>query len=249
MAEQALSLHQVVPQVLNGFLPKSSYFDIWWGDEEHVNYGNEIIPTRTKIRPTRFNWEFSSGEDEEVGAADEYYTLCLVDPDAPSRKNPKNREWLHWMVVNIPALKRQTKLDPRGHHSGLGLDYGGDQEEEAVLIEKGQEVVEYVGSAPPKGTGLHRYVYALYQQPRRLELQDLLEGPFFVRFRDRRQQDNAKSGEGSMTLIPRTEGSSRSGFEIRDWSRRMGLGEPVAANFYQAEYDATVDEITAQLSH
>lgn len=32
-----------------------------------------------------------------------YYTLIMSDPDAPSRGSPKAREWLHWLVVNIPG--------------------------------------------------------------------------------------------------------------------------------------------------
>ena len=36
-------------------------------------------------------------------AKDGFYTLMMVDPDAPSRRNPTNREWLHWLVVNIPG--------------------------------------------------------------------------------------------------------------------------------------------------
>lgn len=32
-----------------------------------------------------------------------YYTLLMVDPDAPSRKNHTMREFIHWMVVNIPG--------------------------------------------------------------------------------------------------------------------------------------------------
>ena len=53
-----------------------------------------------------------------------------TDPDAPSRKDPKYREWRHWLVVNIP---------------------GGD-------VSKGEVCAEYVGAGPPKGTGLHRYI-------------------------------------------------------------------------------------------
>ena len=55
----------------------------------------------------------------------------LLDPDAPSRADPKFREWRHWLVVNIP---------------------GSD-------VAKGEEVAAYIGSGPPEGTGLHRYVY------------------------------------------------------------------------------------------
>ena len=55
--------------------------------------------------------------------------MC-TDPDAPSRKNPKYREWRHWVVVNVP---------------------GGD-------VSKGEVCAEYVGAGPPQGTGLHRYI-------------------------------------------------------------------------------------------
>ena len=49
----------------------------------------------------------------------------FLDPDAPSRKEPKFREWHHWLVVNIP-----------------GQD-----------VSKGETLSEYVGSGPPEGTG------------------------------------------------------------------------------------------------
>jgi hypothetical protein len=25
----------------------------------------------------------------------------MMDPDAPSRQNPKAAEWLHWLIINI----------------------------------------------------------------------------------------------------------------------------------------------------
>lgn len=59
-----------------------------------------------------------------------------LDPDAPSRKEPAHREFLHWSVVNIP---------------------GND-------ISKGDTLAEYVGSGPPKDTGLHRYVFLIFKQ-------------------------------------------------------------------------------------
>ena len=49
---------------------------------------------------------------------DKLFTLAMVDPDAPSKENPENREWLHWLVVNIPGteIKRWRKADgpPKG---------------------------------------------------------------------------------------------------------------------------------------
>ena len=54
-----------------------------------------------------------------------------VDPDAPSRADPKFREYRHWLVVNIP-----------------GCD-----------VAKGEEVETYIGAGCPKGTGVHRFVF------------------------------------------------------------------------------------------
>lgn len=92
-----------------------------------VDFGNELTPTQVKDVPS-VSW------DAEKGA---YYSLLLVDPDAPSRKSPNNREFRHWLVMNIP--------------------------ESAVA--EGDEVIGFVGSGPPKNTGLHRYIYLVYKQP------------------------------------------------------------------------------------
>jgi len=32
--------------------------------------------------------------------ANKYYTILMVDPDAPSATDPINKHWLHWMVMN-----------------------------------------------------------------------------------------------------------------------------------------------------
>jgi len=65
-----------------------------------------------------------------------FYTVMLVDPDAPRRYEPSESLWLHWLVGNI---------------SGLNL-FDGDFR------------VEYVPPAPPPDTGLHRYVFLVFRQ-------------------------------------------------------------------------------------
>lgn len=69
------------------------------------------------------------------------YTLLMTDPDAPSRENPTAREVRHWLVANIPGNK----------------------------VDEGQILVDYIGSGPPAGTGLHRYVFLLFKQQGRIE--------------------------------------------------------------------------------
>lgn len=58
-----------------------------------------------------------------------------LDPDAPSRKDPKFREWHHWLVINVP---------------------GSD-------ISKGDTIAQYIGSGPPEKTGKNKILKALYQ--------------------------------------------------------------------------------------
>lgn len=48
-----------------------------------------------------------------------------LDPDAPSRADPKFGQFQHWLVTNIP---------------------GND-------VSKGDELTAYIGSGAPKGTG------------------------------------------------------------------------------------------------
>ncbi len=63
----------------------------------------------------------------EAGA---FYTVIMTDPDAPSRKDPKFREWHHWMVINVP-----------GHD-----------------VSQGTTNSEYIGSGPPPNTGEYNIV-------------------------------------------------------------------------------------------
>lgn len=78
-----------------------------------VNLGNILKPRQVKDTPTvQYDAESNS-----------FYTLCMTDPDAPSRQDPQYREWHHWLVGNIP-----------------GAD-----------VAKGETLSAYIGSGPPEG--------------------------------------------------------------------------------------------------
>ncbi|CAM9400452.1 unnamed protein product [Phaeothamnion confervicola] len=64
------------------------------------------------------------------------YTLIMSDPDAPTPQNPTHREYLHWLVTNIPASRAKAAA--------------------------GDLVVGYVGPAPPEGR--HRYGLTVWLQ-------------------------------------------------------------------------------------
>ena len=69
------------------------------------------------------------------------YTLLFTDPDAPSRETPTLGEVCHWLVINIPGSK----------------------------VAKGQTVAEYIGSGPPEGSGMHRYIFLIFKQAGKIE--------------------------------------------------------------------------------
>jgi len=100
----------------------------------HVKYGSHDVTPGVVLTPTQVqkqpvvNWEADPNA---------FYSIVMNDPDAPSRDNPKSREWQHWCVVNVPGSN----------------------------VEAGEVLTEYVGAGPPKGSGLHRYVLLVFKQP------------------------------------------------------------------------------------
>lgn len=62
-----------------------------------------------------------------------------MDPDAPSKENPKWGPYRHWVTTNIPS---------------------------SVDFTQATELSAYTGPAPPPKTGNHRYIFLVYKQPK-----------------------------------------------------------------------------------
>lgn len=180
-SRKAMETHQVVPDVIP-VAPKA-VASVKYPSGVEVNQGNTLTPTQVKDLP-KIEWDAKEGT---------FYTVCMTDPDAPSRKEPTYREWHHWLVGNVPGTK----------------------------IEAGETLSEYVGSGPPPDTGLHRYVFLVYEQ-------------------------NGKINFDEPRLTNRSA-DNRGGFSIRKFAEKYQLGDPVAGNLYQAEYDDYVPILYKQL--
>lgn len=87
-------------------------------------------------------------------------------------------------------------------------------------ITDGEVLTEYIGSAPPKGSGLHRYVFLLFKQSEKLKFNE----PYHSN----------------------TDGN-RGNFSTENFAKKYNLGKPIAGNFYQAEYDDSVPAIHKKL--
>merc|ERR1711915_965492 len=81
------------PDVVN--VNPSHLLRVQYKDHE-VTLGNTIPVPQAATRPL---------VQLESAVSGKLYTLAMVDPDAPSRKNPSAAQWNHWLTTNIKALK------------------------------------------------------------------------------------------------------------------------------------------------
>ncbi|RWW19838.1 hypothetical protein BHE74_00025811 [Ensete ventricosum] len=150
-----LVVGRVIGDVVDLFVPTISMM-VRFGSK-HVNNGCDIKPSMAANPPSV---QIAGRQSDLYTLVSEAYffllsllefkskkglqgsSLCvqvMTDPDAPSPSDPTMREWLHWMVINMPG----------------GTD-----------ASHGQEAVPYMGPRPP--VGIHRYVLVLFQQKSRL---------------------------------------------------------------------------------
>nr|BAV32137.1 MOTHER OF FT AND TFL1 [Symplocarpus renifolius] len=126
----ALVAARVIPDVIDAFSPAAEV-SARYGRRDVVD-GCDIKPSESASRPAV--WIRGRG-----CSGDNLYTLIMTDPDAPSPSNPSEREWLHWIVVDIPGECNAAK---------------------------GKELVPYMGPEPP--IGIHRYVFVVFKQNKTL---------------------------------------------------------------------------------
>ncbi|MFS8007199.1 putative phosphatidylethanolamine-binding protein [Helianthus anomalus] len=119
-----LVVGRVIGDVLDSFT-RSMNLTVSYNDRE-VSNGCELKPSQVVNQPR-----------VDIGGDDlrAFHTLVLVDPDAPSPSDPNLREYLHWLVTDIPAT--------------TGARFG-------------QEVVCY--ESPRPSMGIHRMVFVLFRQ-------------------------------------------------------------------------------------
>lgn len=88
-------------------------------------------------------------------------------------------------------------------------------------VDKGDVLTEFVGSGPAQGSGLHRYVFLVYKQEGKISC------------------DEKK--------LTNNSGAGRVKYSVAAFAQKYNLGNPVAGNFYQAEYDDYVPILYKQL--
>ncbi|KAI4350392.1 hypothetical protein L6164_004851 [Bauhinia variegata] len=103
----------------------STYLSVRYSNRE-VSNGFEFRPSQVANRPR----VAVGGDDLRT-----FYTLVMVDVDAPTPSNPSLREYLHWMVTDIPSTTDASF---------------------------GRDVVCY--ESPQPIAGIHRIAFVLFRQ-------------------------------------------------------------------------------------
>lgn len=119
--------HELVPEVVSS-APANSV-QITYRSGATVKQGNKLSASKVKEAPKKLSWPTKR---------DIYYTVVMIDPDAPDPSDATESQMLHWLVVDIPGTN----------------------------VKKGQTFMEYSGPMK-KGKGIHRYVTLVYEQPKK----------------------------------------------------------------------------------
>lgn len=159
-----------------------------------IKEGN-IIPASKALYPPTVHYNCTRS------GSDTYFTLMLVDPDVPSRIKHNMREFVHWVVMNIPSDR----------------------------VSDGVEVLPYCGVAAPYGSGLHRYVFLLFQQSSLLSEDHL---------RASAEHFKARKGLRTSSYLQ----------TLRDnMGKTLIAGVPVGIEAFLSEWDTSVDNTHAAI--
>nr|XP_018913583.1 PREDICTED: protein D3-like isoform X2 [Bemisia tabaci]XP_018913584.1 PREDICTED: protein D3-like isoform X2 [Bemisia tabaci]XP_018913585.1 PREDICTED: protein D3-like isoform X2 [Bemisia tabaci] len=156
--------------------------------ELNMRYAGAISPDfGTKHRPEELKFPPFAIRFETIPHV--MYSLFMFDLDSPLRKNATKRPYVHWSLVNIPNYS----------------------------ILHAETLVKYIGPSPEKGTGLHRYVFLIYQQP-------------YVSY------FNYTVSYTEPRLLNSTDDPQRANWDIRKIAKKYKLEGPVAGNFLYCEW-------------
>ncbi|KAL7127120.1 hypothetical protein ABFS83_14G233900 [Erythranthe nasuta] len=125
---QPLVISKVIDEVVDNFTTTVK-MSVMYKSNQRVNNGHELFPSTLTSKPR----VVVHGGDMRT-----FYTLIMTDPDAPGPSDPYLREYLHWIITDIPGTTDSSF---------------------------GKEVVSY--EMPRPNIGIHRIVFVLFKQKKK----------------------------------------------------------------------------------
>ncbi|KAH0589897.1 Phosphatidylethanolamine-binding like protein [Termitomyces sp. J132] len=134
-----LQKEKVIPDVVPPDFIPTIFFTIVWPDGKEATLGNFLTREDTLEEP-RIHVIYTPS----VEASTASYTLVMTDPDAPSRADPKYRQFRHWVItgLRIPPVT-----------------------ESSSVVKTQPSTTPYRPPGPPPGSKVHRYTFLLFEEP------------------------------------------------------------------------------------
>ena len=156
------------------------------------------------------------------------YTVLMIDPDAPTRASPKAKNWLHWVVCNIPGSQLSCGETCVTYSALLKLFGIFLKKFEKKKIEKKNHLTQnsrtfHVGVGAPEKTGAHRYVVLVFEQP---------ESILWPRYD---------------WLQKTTE--NRANWKVEDFMKKFNFTKLAAGACFRSEFDESVPKLYAEMKH
>nr|XP_018905875.1 PREDICTED: protein D3-like [Bemisia tabaci] len=176
--EESLRHYSLLPDVIS-YAPKQM---LWMEfiDDFIADIGNDLSGLDVLYPPWLIKWPCKN---------DSYYAILGTGPDTLVNGLPIKKEFMHWLVVNIP-----------GKHVADGR---------AIL--HGKRLADYIGPAPPKGKGYHRYAFFVYEQ-------------------------TMGKTKYNIPKLNATETDPLRQFNSEEFAKKMYFGKAIATNFFCVEW-------------
>ena len=155
--------HGILEDVIHdtSFQP-SGILAVEYSSSAPVAMGNTLPTEKARSKP-QFQFTFNKQMQKSVPQANAYvpqdddlFTLVMTDPDVPSKTDHKWSEFCHLVECDLKLLNEAT------HETSGATEFFASE-----FNTKGSNtLIEYMGPAPPKGSGPHRYVFLLYKLPK-----------------------------------------------------------------------------------
>jgi len=140
----ALERENIIPEVIPATFSPSILFSVVWPNGKAAVLSDYLSREDTLEEPD-VNFVPLTVTDVPAVIQDVTYTLVMTDPDAPSRADPKYRQFRHWVIT------------------GLKAPVPGAENPSAVKTKT--STTPYRPPGPPPGSGIHRYTFLLFEEP------------------------------------------------------------------------------------
>lgn len=106
----ALKREQIIPDVIPETFSPTILFSVIWPNGKEAVLGTLLTRDDTLDEPNVSLVPLDVPSEHQL-SQEPTYTLVMTDPDAPSRADPKFKQFRHWVVLNKPVKCRLFDIE------------------------------------------------------------------------------------------------------------------------------------------